>query len=374
MTTGTRRWGRRSARAVAVRRRFGRISAMKVLMTALAAVLALSALQLPVLAASAVRHRSIAKGRRALKDDRNPPPPKKAKDLDGRGEVIYVNIDKGGHGGGEKGQDASQENYSEIDGAEEISEESRALKDDWRDYVEVSTSYSGDGSLTVSNPSVEKDGLLVLFLSRTDGYLPFEIGDGWDRVGECYKSENQQGRCFTVDDCSKIAYGDGADASSRYCTEFSDGTTGEDLATVVYARRQNGAQSYSFSMPGDTASWAVLANVETQLLDYPSSGAVRDLSGTSCDGRAASVFPSVNGKSGDLLLMFMANDESESASAFQPPDSDSVIVGYVAGYDETGILYGKVLKKSGGTGSMSTRGDGSYECRDETISLTLRGR
>jgi len=232
--------------------------------------------------------------------------------------------------------------------------------------IKTTTAYSGDGNLMIQSPSgTSADDLLFLFLSRTDGPLPLAMY-GWTRLAECFKSENQQDRCFTYNDCSDIRV---VGESTAYCDEFEDGTTGEDLATVVFYRKatDGGEEEYSFSMEGDTESWAIMASIG----GIDASDPVRDVGAVSCDQNSDSVFPSVEGNEGDILLLHMANDDAVEQDLFGPPPGTTVLA-YTSGEDETGILYGKQLTASGSTGELKTEGDGSNVCRDALISLTLR--
>mmetsp|Transcript_26759 Transcript_26759/g.32441 ORF Transcript_26759/g.32441 Transcript_26759/m.32441 type:complete len:161 (-) Transcript_26759:239-721(-) len=92
--------------------------------------------------------------------------------------------------------------------------------------------YSNYGSrITVKRPRKTKEGdVLFLFLSRTDDVLPLEL-KGWESAASCFKRGNAQEECSTIDDCVKLS------GNGRYCEEFSNGSRGLDLATVVFYRR-----------------------------------------------------------------------------------------------------------------------------------------
>jgi len=263
---------------------------------------------------------------------------------------------------------------------------SSLFSSNWLDYVSSTTAYSSNGYLEIQAPRLDgsvadEDNVLFLFLSRTDDWLPYSLGslDGWEPLGaDCYKSKNYQSSCHSVvnGDCVTSNYTDGY----SYCTEFDDGTDGTDLATVVFYR-SGGSNSYKstyeFDLPGwGEPSWAVMLAVSSRLVDVSSSGkpVVVDVATTSCDDEYESVFPSVVGDVGDLLLLHMSNDDSESEHRFQPPHVADAMIGYVTGHDETGILYGGILEERGSTGEMWTQGEGSSACKDNLISITLRRR
>jgi len=229
-------------------------------------------------------------------------------------------------------------------------------------HVRTTTSYSFDGVLSIQSPSTNPEDLLVLFLSRTDGLLPLELW-GWKRAPgtECYKSYNKQDRCWVAEDCEK--------RMGQFCTEFPDGN-GQDLATAIFFKRADRMTPYTFFMLGSTPSWAVLTAISGLDVSNVGNGTVRDVATRSCDLRRHSSFPSVDGKEGDILLLSMAYDDGVDEDLFRAPPGTRML-GHTEGDDETGILYGMQLTEDGATGTMNTEGDGSHECKDALIALTL---
>ena len=229
---------------------------------------------------------------------------------------------------------------------------------------------SGGYKLRVPNPiynstDVGDDALLVLFLSRSDGLLPLRL-KGWERIAECFKSGNQEpvGSCWRADDCVELS------GNEKYCLEFPDGEKGDDLGTVVYTRPaldEVDNENFSIRLRGSDQSFAIL----TAIQGVKSKGITQDVATTSCDNSTNSVFPSVAGKTGQILLLSMAYDDAVAKKLFRPPPG-LVRAGYVVGSDETAFLFGTRLDEDGETGELTTRGEGSFHCKDALISLTLK--
>ena len=99
---------------------------------------------------------------------------------------------------------------------------------------------------------------------------------------------------------------------------------------------------------------------------------IRNWNATSRDDSKHSVFPSVFGKKGDLLLLSMVFDDTAEEGDFSPPKGTE-LVNYVKGNDEAGFLYSKEFSSRGDTGEMITKGKGAAENKDALISLVLRG-
>jgi len=253
-------------------------------------------------------------------------------------------------------------------------------EDDWW-HVGTTRAYSRNGFLVIRSPPVWEspdDAVgLFLFLSRTDDVLPTSIGRSWKRVAECYKSDNKQRRCFTVDDCKDFV----VDYNGfEYCRRFGSWRRGygrgKDLATVVFYKdvsdgdsRDDYDNEYIFEMPGSKPSWAIMTAIAG--IDNSKRLPIRDAATESCDGYSHSEFPSVTGKSGDVLLLHMANDDRVSISRFRPPFATRVL-GDVIGKDETGVLYAGNFWKGGRTGKVRTRGRGGKKCKDGLISLAVQ--
>ena len=103
------------------------------------------------------------------------------------------------------------------------------------------------------------------------------------------------------------------------------------------------------------------------------SNPIRGSSGTSNDENTASIFPSVHGMKGDLLLLSMTFDDTTNELDFIQPDGTE-FVNFVEGNDEAGHLYSKRLLSSGPTGKLVTKGVGGPGSKDALISLVLKGR
>lgn len=223
---------------------------------------------------------------------------------------------------------------------------------------------NGQG-LRVNKPTGTRSGdLLVLVLHRTDDHLPFEFS-GWNRAAECYKEDNGY-QCLQVSDCTS--------RSGSFCDRFKGKYRGRDLAQVVLYKRagSNEPGYYRFNMNKDSSGhpgWAIL----TTLRGADTSNPIRDTANRGCDKNADSLFPSVYGKAGDMLLLSQSFDDAVSQSKFAAPSGMSTF-GYVAQSDETGFLYGAVLDRDGETGERKTKGSGASSCKDALVSVTIRAR
>ncbi|MCU0664229.1 MAG: hypothetical protein MUC50_18115 [Myxococcota bacterium] len=233
-------------------------------------------------------------------------------------------------------------------------------------HVGTKTAYDSNGQgLTISRPSAVRAGdLLVLILHRTDDDLPLYVS-GWTRVAECFKRDNGY-NCSTKANCTSWH-------DSKFCGYFGDyGREGHDLAQAVFYKKAGSSEpgSYSFNLNRDSTGhpgWAIL----TALRGAATSSPVRDWAHTGCDNNPDSLFPSVYGQSGDMVLMSQSFDDMVAQSKFNPPDGASTF-GYVSQSDEAGFLFGKKLSSTGETGSMKTHGDGASNCKDALISLSIK--
>lgn len=223
---------------------------------------------------------------------------------------------------------------------------------------------NGQG-VKINRPSGTRSGdLLVLVLHRTDDYLPFAVS-GWNRAAECYKEDNGY-QCLDVSDCTS--------KSGNFCDRFQGKYNGKDLAQVVFYKRagSNEPSSYSFNLNKDSdghPGWAIL----TTLRGANTSSPIRDTSNRGCDKNADSVFPSVYGKKGDMLLLSQSFDDAVSQSKFGAPSGMNTF-GYVSNSDEAGFMFGTVLNKDGETGERKTSGDGASSCKDALVSLTIKAQ
>ncbi len=231
--------------------------------------------------------------------------------------------------------------------------------------------YDFDGQgLTIARPSGVVNGdLMILILHRTDDYLPMKV-DGWTRAAECYKRDNGY-QCATAADCTSWS------ANGKFCNSFgSYYQYGQDLAqSIFYRTANNEPSSYRVDLNQDTSGhpgWAIL----TALRGAATTNPVRAWAHRGCDNNSDSLFPSVYGQAGDMLLLSQSFDDNISQSAFGAP-SGTTLFGFINGDsgpapDETGYLFGKLLTVTGSTGQMVTSGVGGSGCKDGLVSLTIK--
>ncbi|MFE8070300.1 Ig-like domain-containing protein [Marinobacteraceae bacterium S3BR75-40.1] len=227
-------------------------------------------------------------------------------------------------------------------------------------HVGSTSDYDNDGRLDLDVPGSARDGdLLMLFVSRTDDLLPIHL-DGWTAGASCFKSTNGQDDCFEIPQC--------IEPDGDYCLRF-DGGRGRDLATVVFYRevRSGDPRRYALNLRGDKAGWAIL----TALRGADTRNPIRDVATESDDHNSDSLFPSVDGRAGDMLLLSMAFDDTTDRDDFRAPD-DTEMFQWIAGVDEAGYVYGQVLDEDGATGSKKTHGPGGPNAKDALIALTVR--
>lgn len=232
-------------------------------------------------------------------------------------------------------------------------------------HVGTTQIWDADGQgVTIAKPANTQAGdLMVLVLHRTDTTLPYAVS-GWTRRAECYKEDNGY-QCLNVSDCTSF--------SGDYCTRFQDKYRGLDLAQVVFSRTAgtNEPSSYSFNLTKDGYArhpgWAIL----TTLRGANTTSPVRAWANKGCDGDNDSLFPSVDGRKGDMLLLSQSFDDRVSKETFGAPTGMSTF-GYVANSDESGFLYGAVLTSDGPTGVRRTNGPGASGCKDALVSLTIK--
>lgn len=234
------------------------------------------------------------------------------------------------------------------------------------EHIGTTEVWDSDGQgVTVSRPSGTRAGdLMVLILHRTDDHLPFEVS-GWNRAAECYKEDNGY-QCLNVSDCTT--------RSGSFCDRFQGKYRGRDLAQVVFYKRAGSSEpgSYRFNMNKDSSGhpgWAIL----TTLRGANTSDPIRDTANRGCDRNADSLFPSVYGRKGDMLLLSQSFDDAVSQSKFGAPGGMSTF-GYVSKSDEAGFLYGAVLDKDGETGERKTSGEGASSCKDALVSVTIKAK
>jgi D-mannose binding lectin len=221
---------------------------------------------------------------------------------------------------------------------------------------------NGQG-VTVGKPANTRAGdLMVLVLHRTDDMLPHTVS-GWTRRAACYKEDNGY-QCLNVSDCSSN--------SGNFCTRFQDKYNGRDLAQVVFTRTAGSSEpgSYSFNLNQDSdghPGWAIL----TTLRGANTTSPVRATANKGCDNDDDSLFPSVDGRKGDMLLLSQSFDDAVSRDKFGAP-SGMTTFGYVSNSDEAGFLFGGILTQDGPTGVRRTNGSGASACKDALVSLTIK--
>lgn len=221
---------------------------------------------------------------------------------------------------------------------------------------------NGQG-VTIKKPDNTAAGdLMVLVLHRTDDMLPFAVS-GWTRRAECYKEDNGY-QCLNVSDCSTV--------SGNFCTRFQSKYNGRDLAQVVFTRTAGSSEpaSYTFNLNQDTdghPGWAIL----TTLRGANTSSPVRATANKGCDNDNDSMFPSVDGRKGDMLLLSQSFDDFVSKDTFTAPSGMSTFA-YVGNSDETGFMFGGILTQDGPTGVRRSNGPGASACKDALVSLTIK--
>ncbi|MEZ4252519.1 MAG: DNRLRE domain-containing protein [Polyangiales bacterium] len=234
-------------------------------------------------------------------------------------------------------------------------------------HVGTTQTYDSNGQgLVIDRPSGSAEGdLLVLVLHRTDDDLPLYV-DGWTRVAECFKGDNGH-QCGTEAMCRSWHDDD-------FCADFGSSGNGHDLAQSVFYRAVGSREpsSYRFDLNRDGnghPGWAVL----TALRGARTTNPVRDWAGVGCDRNDDSIFPSVEGAPGDMLLLSQSFDDAIPRANFLPPSGTSLF-GYVSRSDEAGFLFGGLLGARGETGTRRTGGPGGPACKDALVSLTIMPR
>jgi len=220
--------------------------------------------------------------------------------------------------------------------------------------------------ITIDSPSLDSKDMLFLFLSRSDARQPMVV-PGWTRAAECFKSYNSQSRCMTYDDCTTWS-----DYKPGTCDKFPTGT-GADLNTVVFYRMADpSTTTWTFDVSWvSKPTWAIMTAINSDYID--TSNPIRSVGSASNDGSYDSIFPSIYGKTNDILLLSMAFDDAVAESKFGPPPGTELI-GYKSYSDEAGFLFGKRLTSDGQTGTLRTQGSGAASNKDALIAITLRGK
>jgi hypothetical protein len=233
-------------------------------------------------------------------------------------------------------------------------------------HVGTTSKWDSDGqNVSIAKPANTMAGdLLVLVLHRTDDVLPFAL-NGWTRRAECYKNGNSE-QCLTMANCTQ--------KSGNFCLAFTGGKNGRDLAQAVFTRTAGTSEpsSWSFNMNQDSTGhpgWAIL----TTLRGADTSAPVRTWATRGCDNDMDSLFPSVNGVKGDMLLLSQSFDDTVTKDKFGAP-SGMLTFGYTAGTDEAGFTFGSILTQDGATGVRRTNGSGAAACKDALVSMAIKAK
>ena len=234
-------------------------------------------------------------------------------------------------------------------------------------HIGTSKLWDSNGKgLVIERPKGSRTGdLLMLFLHRTDDYLPLSL-PGWIRVAECLKGDNGMD-CAVEQDCKTWL-------DKQYCERFNNGSRGLDLAQAVFIRtvESNEPESYELNLKsrriiGGHPSWVFLSVFRGANNADP----IRDWAHTGCDRDRDSRFPSVNGRKNDLILLSQSFDDAEPARRFRAP-LGTTLLAHIGQSDESGFLFAGTLDKDGETGILETQGDGAFPCKDALVSLVLR--
>lgn len=171
--------------------------------------------------------------------------------------------------------------------------------------------------------------LLLLVLHRTDDYLPMGMGGGWTRAAECFKTRNSYD-CSTYKDCERCV----TDRRTKnvFCESFKrngqlgkrTNGRGRDLAQVIFYKAAGKAElrgsksieiNFSPEPERTKPAWMFLSAFRGADTKDP----IRDWSGTGNDGSGHSVFPSISGRRGDLLVLSQNCDGEVREKTFLPP-------------------------------------------------------
>ncbi len=241
----------------------------------------------------------------------------------------------------------------------------------------TTTGKAQNGTVSISIPSGTASGnLLLLILHRTDDV---NFWGGPSQLADRMTPDDVDDWNGPVTKCS-------FDNSAK---DFDcAGSDKNDLNQVVYWKKATaadvGGKVTTINFPGSHAAWAIMARIPN---GHSSSNPVRAWAGqTACDKIRGTRFPSVNGNSGDLLLLSSSFDDGDinpntkvsgfiTSSNFTAP-SGFARNAFVIDKDEAGYLYSKPLAATGGTGTPASVGpesDGDVSpCKDIAVSMVIR--
>ncbi|MEM9454542.1 MAG: hypothetical protein AAGF11_10210 [Myxococcota bacterium] len=271
--------------------------------------------------------------------------------------------------------------------------------------VQIATTddYADDGTIDIARPDSQTGDLLVLFLHRTDDYLPFHL-DGWTRVAECLGQDGHYGECMTEADCEEW------NGNLAYCERFIDGPS-RDLGTMVFYRTvaSDEPSSYSWGLKGNGPAWAILTTLRGAKTDSPIrswAGESHGADGDSPDGGSmpdggSIVVPSVTARAGDMLLVSrvfgdQAREDRKARKGRKGRKGrknrkarrgrkarkarevqleapfDTMVFESVSGKHGAGYLFGQVLTEGGSTGAHKSENYGGFGGNDVSISLVVK--
>jgi hypothetical protein len=263
-------------------------------------------------------------------------------------------------GGGEDGVDIAESSPEALAGADPA-------------FVSATTGTDqhGSPSIRVPNGTVAGD-LLLLFLHRTDdtnfwdgptqlkGRMSAWRSGGWQGpVATCAVDNGPRGDF----DCK------GKEADLNQVLYWKKATA-DDL-------RKDGSQyeKLTVNFPGSHPAWIIMATIRNA---ETSSNPVRAWTGqTTCDKILGTRFPSVSGKSGDLLLLSQSYDDGKNTgvdSGSFPAKSGFTRRAQILDNDEAGHLYSRLLTATGATAQYETdAGTGSlHPCKDLAVSIVIK--
>ena len=162
--------------------------------------------------------------------------------------------------------------------------------------------------------------LLLLFLHRTDDYLPWQLFQDWTRTAWCFKGNNHYNCAL---ECVELLSSRGSHGE-QYCKEFvhtgtygepangnEETTSGQDLAQAVFIRKATKDDEEDVSIRVDMGgasrhpAWAMLMTLRGANATHP----IRDWASTGADSHNSSIFPNVNGVPGDMILLSQSFDD-----------------------------------------------------------------
>ena len=172
-------------------------------------------------------------------------------------------------------------------------------------------------------PKAQSGDLLVMFLHRTDDYMPYFLPN-WERKAWCFKGNNHY-NCAT--ECIQLSSVVG-DNGERYCRRFQhpgrrgqpptyedtfDPIRGQDLSQAVFVRdfTEQGFMTNQTSIAVDFSgsesheAWIILVVIRGANTIDP----VRDSAVTGADLSNHSVFPHVVGEPNDIILFSQSFDD-----------------------------------------------------------------